>query len=261
MASSFIEFSGARFHYRIEGAADAPALVLSNSLGTDLSMWDPQVAAFARDYRVLRYDTRGHGLTSASPGPYTIEQLGRDVLGLMDVAGIERAHFCGLSLGGMTGMWLGAHEGWRINRLVLANTSARMARPELYAARIAAVQEGGMAPIIPAVLERWFTAPFLAAHDDAVAPVRAALERQAPEGYIGGCAAVRDMDQRATIATITRPTLVIAGAQDAATPAADGRLVADTIPGARYVELPAAHLSNIECAPRFTAAVLDFLLA
>ncbi|MEP7208849.1 MAG: 3-oxoadipate enol-lactonase, partial [Casimicrobiaceae bacterium] len=259
MASSFIEFSGVRFHYRIEGPAQAPALVLSNSLGTDLTMWDPQIAELTRHFRVLRYDTRGHGQSTASLAPYSVEQLGRDVLGLLDVVGIERAHFCGLSLGGMTGMWLAAHEGWRIQRLVLANTTARMAKPELYDTRIAKVRQEGVGAIVGAVIERWFTAPFIAEHPDAITPIRTVLERQGIEGYVGGCTAVRDMDQRASIATITRPTLVIAGTHDAATPLADGQFIAQTIPNARFVELPAAHLSNIEAAPQFTAAVLEFL--
>ncbi len=259
MSESFIDLAGTRLHYRIDGPAGAPALVLSNSLGTDLHMWDPQVPELARMFRVLRYDTRGHGQSGATPGPYSVEQLGRDVLGLMDGVGMERAHFCGLSLGGMTGMWLAVHAGYRIDRLVLANTAARIGTPDAYNTRIEKVRAAGMMPIAPAVLERWFTPAFIAQHADAVAPVRTTLEGIAPEGYIGGCAAVRDMDLREAIARITRPTLVIAGTHDLATPPADGRFIAEHIPGARYVELPAAHLSNIEAAARFTAAVLDFL--
>jgi len=260
MAESFVDLAGTRLHYRIDGEHGQPVLVLSNSLGTDLSMWDPQIPEFARRFQVLRYDTRGHGRSSVTPGPYTVEQLGRDALGLLDALGIERAHFCGLSLGGMTGMWIAAHEGYRIDRLVLANTAAHMPGADAYNMRIQKVREGGMAAVVPAVLERWFTPAFIAERAEAIAGTRAVLEACPAEGYIGACAAVRDMDLRNAIATITRPTLVITGTHDAATPPAEGRFIAETIPNARYIELPASHLSNIEAAPLFTAAVLDFLM-
>src|SRR5581483_11706606 len=260
MAESFIDLGGTRLHYRMDGEHELPVLVLSNSLGTDLSMWEPQMPELARRFRVVRYDTRGHGRSSVTSGPYTIEQLARDVLGLLDALGIERAHFCGLSLGGMTGMWLAAHEGYRIDRLVLANTAARIPGPEAYNTRIAKVREGGMVSVAPAVLERWFTPAFMALDQAAIARTRTMLERCPAEGYMAACAAVRDMDQRADIASITRPTLVIAGTHDLATPPAEGRFLAATIPGALYLELPASHLSNIETAPLFTAALLDFLM-
>ena len=256
---AFIDIAGAPFHYRIDGKAGAAPLILSNSLGTDLSMWDPQIPALTQSFRVIRYDARGHGRSAVTPGPYTIEQLGRDVLGLLDCIGIERAHFCGLSMGGMTGMWLAIHAGYRIDRLVLANTAARIPPLEMWNARIEKVNGGGMGVIAQAVLERWFTAGFLGAHPAQVAITRAMLEHTPAAGYVAACAAVRDMDQRNAIASIARPTLVIAGAFDAATPPADGRFIAEQIAGARYVELPAGHLSNLEAAPQFSAAVLDFL--
>ncbi|MDQ6618906.1 MAG: 3-oxoadipate enol-lactonase [Pseudomonadota bacterium] len=259
MATSFIELAGTRLHYRVDGDPAAPALVLSNSLGTDLTMWDRQMQEFARAHRVVRYDTRGHGLSSVSAGPYTVEQLGRDALGLMDALGIERAHFCGLSLGGMIGQWLAANEGYRIDRLVLANTSARIPGADAYNTRIDKVRAGGMAAVTPAIIERWFTAPFMAQSRAQVDLTRAMLERCPAEGYVAACAAVRDMDQRADLVRITRPTLVITGTHDLATPPSEGRLLADHIAGARYVELPASHLSNVEAAPLFTRAVLDFL--
>ena len=259
MPSLFAEFGGARFHYRIDGAADAPTVVLSNSLGTDLTMWEPQVPELLREFRVLRYDARGHGQSSASPGPYTIEQLARDVLGLMDVAGVERAHFCGLSMGGMAGVWLGIHAGWRVERLVLADTAPRIGPADVWNTRIAKVRAGGMSAIAPAVLERWFTPAFIASRPDAVAPVRAALEQSDPAGYVAACAAVRDMDLRSEVPRITRRTLVITGTHDVVTPPAEARALAAAIPGARYVELPAAHISNIEDAAGFNAALLDFL--
>lgn len=260
MTESFIDLAGTRLHYRIDGERGAPPLVLSNSLGTDLTMWDPQIPEFAQRFRVIRYDTRGHGQSTVTPGPYSVEQLGRDALGLMDALGIERAHFCGLSLGGMTGMWVAVHEAYRIDRLVLANTAARIPGADAYNTRIQRVRAGGMADITPAVLERWFTAGFIARHPESVALTRTMLEHCPAEGYIGGCCAVRDMDQRADIPAITRPTLVIAGTHDLATPPSEGRYLAEHIAGARYIELPTGHLSNIEAAPLFTAAVLDFLL-
>jgi 3-oxoadipate enol-lactonase len=254
-----IDVAGAGIHCRFDGAADAPVLVLSNSLGTDLGMWDAQVPELARAFRVLRYDTRGHGASTAAPGPYAIDLLGRDVIGLLDRLGIERAHFCGLSLGGMTGMWLGVHAPARLHRLVLANTAARIGSPETYNARIDQVRAGGMGAVSQAVLARWFTPAFAARHPDRIADMRRMIERTPAEGYAACCAAIRDMDQRDAVAAISAPTLVITGIHDLATPAADGRFLAERIKGATCVELDAAHLSNIEAAPAFTAALLAFL--
>jgi 3-oxoadipate enol-lactonase len=246
-------------HYTIDGAPDAPVLVLSNSLGTDLSMWVPQMAALASQFRVLRYDTRGHGQSGVTPGPYSVAQLGQDVIALLDHLGIASAHFCGLSMGGMTGMWLAIHHPQRIKRLVLANTAALIGTAEAWNSRIATVNANGMAAIIPGVLERWFTAGFRERDPDAVAAIVAGLLRTSPEGYGANCGAVRDMDQRVEVAAIRAPTLVIAGTHDLATPPASGKLVADHIAGAAYLELNAAHLSNIEQPAAFTDAVLTFL--
>jgi 3-oxoadipate enol-lactonase len=254
-----IDVAGAGIHFRFDGAAGAPVLVLSNSLGADLAMWDAQVPELARSFRVLRYDTRGHGASTAAPGPYAIDLLGRDVVGLLDGLGIERAHFCGLSLGGMTGMWLGVHAPARLDRLVLANTAACIGSPETYNARIDKVRASGMGAVSQAVLERWFTPAFAALHPDRMADMRRMIERTSVEGYAACCAAIRDMDQRDAIAAISAPTLVITGTHDLATPAADGRFLAERIKGSTCVELDAAHLSNIEAAPAFTAALLAFL--
>ena len=257
----FVEVDGASIHCRFDGTARAPVLVLSNSLGTDLAMWDPQIATLARTFRVLRYDTRGHGKSAATPGPYAIERLGRDVIGLLDGLKIERAHFCGLSLGGITGMWLGIHAPGRLQRLVLANTAARIGPPDNWNARIEKVRAGGMGAISQAVVELWFTPAFIAINPERIAMMRQMMERTPAKGYTACCAAVRDMDQRDAIAAIGAPTLVIAGTHDVATPATDGRFLADHIKGAAYAELDAAHLSNIEAAPAFTAALLAFLNA
>jgi 3-oxoadipate enol-lactonase len=244
---------------RVDGAADAPVLVLSNSLGTNLAMWDAQMPALRASFRVLRYDSRGHGASTVTPGPYSIEQLARDVLILLDGLRIGRAHFCGLSMGGMVGMWLGAHAPTRIDRLVLCNTSPRIGPPEVYNTRIEAVRKGGVSSIAEAVLGRWFTAGFRERSPGEVVRMRAMLTATSADGYVAACAAVRDMDQWNSVATIKCPTLVISGTHDAATPPADGRRMAEVIPGARYVELDAAHISNIEAAPAFTAAVISFL--
>lgn len=258
---SYLERDGARLYYELEGRADAPVLVLSNSLGTTLDMWQPQMPALLERFRVLRHDARGHGRSDVTPGPYTIAQLGADVLALMDHLGIDSAHFCGLSMGGMIGMWLGAHHAHRLQRLVLCNTAAKIGSPDTWNPRIAKVEAEGMAAIVDTVLERWFTAGFRQRAPSQVAIVRDMLTNTAPAGYSANCAAVRDMDQRAGIASISVPTLVIAGTHDGSTPAADGRAVANAIPGARYVELDAAHLSNWEQSEQFTEALLGFLTA
>lgn len=242
-----------------DGAADAPVVILSNSLGTGLDMWAPQVAALSASFRVLRYDTRGHGRSDVPGGAYGLDRLGRDVLDLMDALGIARAHFCGLSLGGMTGQWLGVHAPDRFDRLVLANTAAYMGPPSGWQARIASVLENGMAVMTSALLERWFTPEFRATAPDSIAPVREGLLATSPEGYAGCCAAIRDMDMRPVVGLIDLPTLVIVGASDPATPPADGEAIAARIAGSRLVTLEAAHLSNIEQAAAFNAALLDFL--
>jgi len=256
---AFIEVDGARIQYRFDGPAEAPVLVLANSLGTDLSMWEVQLPSFAQSFRVLRYDSRGHGQSAVTPGPYTIERLAGDVIGLLDGLEIRRAHVCGLSLGGMIGMWLGAHAPERVERLALCNTAAYIGPPELWNTRIDAVRQGGMQAIAAAVIERWFTPSFREHSPEAVERVRQTLLAAPPDGYIACCAAVRDMDQRDTVSLIRAPTLVIAGSQDMATPPTDGRFLSERIQGAQYVELEAAHLSNIEAADRFTETVRSFL--
>ena len=254
-----VDVDGCGIHCRFDGPAAASVLVLSHSIGTSLSMWDPQIEALAREFRVLRYDSRGHGRSAVTPGPYTIDRLAQDVVGLLDRLRIARAHFCGLSMGGMVGQWLGVHAPERLHKLALCNTAARIGTPEMWNARIEAVRKGGMASISAAVLERWFTPAFIASEPETVAATREVLEATSPDGYVACCAAIRDMDQREAISALRVPTLVIAGAYDGATPPADGRLLAERIRSARYVELEASHLSNIEAAPRFTAALLEFL--
>jgi 3-oxoadipate enol-lactonase len=255
----FIDANGTRFNYQIDGPARAPVIVFSNSLGTTLSMWNPQVPALSQKFRVVRYDMRGHGLTTITPGPYTIEGLARDVVGLLDVLQIERAHFCGISVGGALGQWLGVNAAGRFNSLVLSNTAARIGTQEGWNTRIKTVREGGMSSIAYAVVPRWFTDAFVEKSAKVVEVTRQMLLGTPPEGYIATCAGLREMDQRETVAQISVRTLVIAGAHDAVTTPADARFLVDRIHAAQYVELNAAHLSNIEDADAFTAALIDFL--
>jgi len=257
----FADLSDVRIHYSLTGPDSGPVLVLSNSLGANLSMWDPQLAAFTSRYRLLRYSTRGHGQSSAPPGPYSIETLASDVLQLLDALRFDRVHFCGLSMGGQTGLWLGQHAPSRLNKLVLCNTGASIGTHEAWNARIDAVLSKGLTDVSSAVVSRWFTPDFALLHPDVAASAKSMIESANPAGYASCCAAIRDFDVRDNVSSIPVPTLVIAGSHDFATPAADGRFLAESIPGAQYVELRAAHLSNIEAAAQFTSLVENFLSA
>jgi 3-oxoadipate enol-lactonase len=255
----FLDAAGLRTFYRWDGPDDAPVLVLSHSLGTDVSMWDPQVPALARHFRVLRYDTRGHGRSAVTPGPYSIEQLAKDVLVLLDGLDVSRARFCGLSMGGLIGMWLGAHAHARVERLVLCNTGAKIGTAQSWNQRIESVRAEGMAGISSSVVERWFSAELRTRAPEVAARARALLDATPPEGYVACAGAIRDADERDDLGAIPVPTLVVAGSRDPATPPADGRRLADGIAGAEYVELPAAHLSNLEAPEAFASAVVAFL--
>jgi 3-oxoadipate enol-lactonase len=256
---SLADVSGLKVSYELTGPPQAPVVVLSHSLGADLAMWDPQQKALARSFRVLRYDTRGHGGTALAAEPWTLAMLASDVVGLLDALGLARVHFCGLSMGGLVGMWLGAHAASRVDRLVLCSTGARIGTAESWNARIEGVRQGGMRSISSSVLERWFTQEFRRAAPEVVAGVRRVIETTPAQGYAACCAAIRDADERADLAAIRAPTLVISGRHDPATPPAEGQAVANAVPGARYVELPAAHLSNIEAAAAFNTELLGFL--
>jgi 3-oxoadipate enol-lactonase len=253
------EVNGTRLHYRFDGPEDAPVLVMSNSLGTNLHMWDGQVETFTQHFRLLRYDGRGHGKSAAPEGPYSIEMLSQDVLGLIDTVGIARPHFCGLSLGGMIGQWLAVNAPRRVDRLVLCNTSAHMPPPSLWDGRIEAVMSRGMEAITEAVVERWFSPGFRKSHRDDVAKVRAMLLSTPAVGYAASCMAIRDMDQRDILSAIAALTMVVVGAHDPATPPDDGQFLQRSIRGSRLATLDAAHLSNIEVAAAFNQAVVTFL--
>lgn len=262
----FADFKDARIHYELTGPDSLPVLVLSNSLGTNFSMWDLQFERFSKKFRVLRYDTRGHGESLVTPGPYAIEQLANDVVELLEYLGLERVHFCGLSMGGMTGMWLGMHAPERLHKIVLCSTALKIGNAEGWNSRIDAVRNDGMRAIASPVLERWFTPAFRTNFPPAMESARQMLLSTPVEGYIACCEAIRDADFRAespggSISSVRAPTLLVAGAQDPVTTPADAHAIVDRIPGAQYVELPAAHLSNIEAASAFTMEVAGFLTA
>jgi 3-oxoadipate enol-lactonase len=250
---------GCRLSFSLAGSETAPALVLAGSLGTDRSLWDAQIDAFAERYRVITYDTRGHGESDAPEGDYTIDRLGRDVLSLMDHVGVRRAHLGGVSIGGLTALWLGVHAPDRVARLVLANTAARVGSLEFWNERMRVVRDQGLGALADSTMERWFTEPFRRADAGVVAQMRATLLRVPPAGYLGCCAALRDEDLRDLAPRVQAPSLVVTGAHDVATPPSAGEWLAAAIPGARRLDLDAAHLSNVERAPEFNGAVLEFL--
>ncbi len=255
----YLDHAGARLFYTVDGPDSAPAILFSNSLGTDHTMWEPQAAALAGRFRVVRYDTRGHGRSTAPGEAFTVAQLGQDVIAILDALGIGQAVFCGLSMGGLTGMWLGIHAPQRFSHIVLANTAAKIGNADGWNTRIDTVRREGMAVMVAPSVERWFTPGFAAAAERALDGLREVLAGLDPRGYAASCAAVRDADLRESVASITVPVLVIAGSQDPSTSAQEGRALADAIPGARFVELTAAHISSFEQPGRFTAALLDFV--
>ncbi|HUK18135.1 MAG TPA: 3-oxoadipate enol-lactonase [Bryobacteraceae bacterium] len=256
-----IQVGGLRQYYRLDGPDDRPVLIFSHSLGCDHTLWDPQAAALLPHFRVLRYDTRGHGGTEAPSGDYSIELLARDALALADALAIQQFAWCGLSLGGMIGQWLGAHAAHRLTGLVLANTSPRFPDPSLMEGRRRTALESGMAALEPAVMGRFFQPERLAANPPSVAAIRRVLLASNPVGYAGCCAAVRDMDQRLLLSSISTPTMVIVGDRDVSTPwQGHGEILAQSIAGSQVHRLPTAHLSNLEAPRAFTAALSRFLL-
>jgi 3-oxoadipate enol-lactonase len=249
-------------HHRLDGPADAPLLALSNSLGTSLTMWDEHVPALASQFRILRYDQRGHGRTPAPPGPYTVAELGRDALTLLDRLGLQRVSLCGTSLGGMTAMWIAIHAPERIDRLVLCCTSAYLPPRQAWTDRAATVRARGMEAVVDAVLDRWFTPALSKRRPQTVARTRQALLATPPEGYAGCCEAIATHDLRGELASITAPTLVLAASADPATPPEHGRQIADSIDGARLVTLEEArHLAVVEQPEESARAVLAHLTA
>lgn len=255
----FVQVDDLRLHYRTDGDPARPCVLLSNSLGTDLSMWDGQAAALAADFFVLRYDTRGHGLSGRGSAPVTLERLGRDALGLLDALSIPRAHFCGISMGGLTGQWLAIHQPERIGKLVLANTAARIGHADAWRARASQVRRDGMDAVADGAAARWFTPTFVEREPRTTARMTAQLRDQDPEGYATCCDALAGADLREAIGEISAPTLIIAGEYDPVTTPADAKWMQARIGAARVETLPASHISNVEAAHRFTGALEQFL--
>jgi len=254
----FINVDGSRMYYRMDGDDKRPVLVLSHSLGVDHGQWDLQMPGLVPSFRILRYDIRGHGASDAPSGDYSMECLGRDILGLTDALKIPKFAFCGVSLGGMIGQWLAAQVGDRLTHVVLANTSARLADPAAMETRRKTVLGRGMEAIVDMAMGRFFSPENLSPETGSV---RATFLGTNPHGYAGCCAAIRDMDHRTFLADIRVPTLIIGGDRDISTPwVSNGDVLAESIAHAKTLQLPAAHLSNIERPNSFSAALLDFLL-
>ncbi|MGP3698849.1 3-oxoadipate enol-lactonase [Rhodobacter sp. NSM] len=251
-----------RLHYRIDGAATAgPWLVFCNSLGTELHMWDAQIADLERDFRILRYDRRGHGRSGTPTPPYSLADLGGDVIALMDALGIARAHFCGLSIGGLTAQWLAIHAADRLERVVVCATAARIGTPAGWNGRIADVKADGLQDLVPATAERWFTPAFRAARPDAVATNLASFAATSVDGYAGCCAALAGADLRDRLARIATPLLAISGEDDPVCPPADLEAIALAVQDGRHLALPGRHIVNLESADAFNAVLRDFLRA
>jgi 3-oxoadipate enol-lactonase len=249
-----------KIHVEVEGPEHAPVLMLSNSLGTNLHMWDEQVAPFTRHFRLVRYDRRGHGLSGVPKGPYSMDRLGRDALAILDALAIQRVNWCGLSMGGMVGMWLGAHAPDRIDKLILSNTSSYFPDRAMWDERIKLVREKGLAAMVDGTMERWFTKGFRDRSPETIARIREMFLATNIEGYIGCGEAIRDMDHRSLLAKITAPTLVIAGRHDPATTLEAGEFIAQHTPNAELAVLETAHIANMERPKEYAETVLAFLL-
>ena len=252
------ELLASRLHYELSGPATGPVVVLVNSLGSDLHMWDKVLPYLHQDFQVLRYDARGHGLSTAPSVPYSIEQLGTDLLALLEGISVETVHLCGLSIGGLVGLWLCTRAPEKFTSLVLANTGARIGTIEGWDARIAAVRSHGMASIAELTLSRWFTPSYGQEHPKEMDQIRDMILRTSPEGYIGCCGVLRDTDLRSELAAIETPCLVITGSEDPATPPEDGRTLHAELRNSTYLELHASHLSPWERSAEFADAILHF---
>jgi 3-oxoadipate enol-lactonase len=240
------------------GASSAPPLLFINSIATTRELWARQVPRLAKSFRVITYDARGHGVSQVTAGDYTIEQLGRDALAVLDAAGAETAHVCGISLGGITAMWMGVHAPRRVRSLVLANTAARIGSVDMWSERIAFVKQQGMATLADLTMPRWFTEGFRAREPHTIEQFRTMIAACSEDGYLRCCAALRDEDLRDAIGGITCPVLCIAGNSDPATPPEALQFIHERIAGSRLVRLDAAHLTNVEQHQQFTSELLTF---
>ncbi len=256
-----ITIAGETFNVLIEGGENKHVLMLSNPMGTNLHFWDPQIPALARHFQVVRYNSRGAGASIANQGPYSVEGLSRDALAIIDALGLARVHWLGLSMGSMVGLWLLVHARERIGQAVLAGAAAQIPGPDLWNNRIQSARDSGMNDVSIAAAGRWFTKTFRDANPEKVERVLEMVRTTPLHGYLAACAAVRDMDQREAIRSITNKVLVIAGRHDLSTPPGMGALAASSIKGAEFITLEASHMSNIEDEANFTKAVIDFLTA
>ena len=256
-----IDADGCTLHVEVEGPQDAPALMLCNSLGTNLNMWDQQAKAFAGKFRLIRYDRRGHGRSGVSKGPYSMAQLGRDAIAILDALGVRKTHWCGLSMGGMVGQWLAANASQRMDKVILSNTTCYYADKNIWNDRIKFVREKGLAVIVGPNMERWFTPGFREHSPQTIARMTEMFLATPLEGYIACCEAVRDMDHREILSGITAPTLIIAGKQDPATTVENAEFIRDRIKGSQIALIDAAHISNVEQPEFYSKTVLDFLTA
>jgi 3-oxoadipate enol-lactonase len=246
--------------FAVDGSDAAPTVVLSNSLGSTPAMWDGQFPALVERLRVVRYDHRGHGRSPVPPGPYDLDDLGADVLALLDRLELERVHWCGLSLGGMVGMWMAIHAPERIDRLVLCCTSAKLGPPQMWADRAATVRAHGVDAVADAGIERWLSPGFIAREPETAARVRTMLASTPAEGYAACCGVIERMDQTARLGEIRAQTLVIAAAEDPATPPEHGRLIAEAVPAARLeIVTDARHLATVEQPEAMTSLILRHL--
>lgn len=251
----------AQINYQTFGDAAKPALVFSNSLGTNFKMWQPQIDFFQQDFFVICYDTRGHGASSAPQGPYSIDQLGQDVVNLLDHLNIEKAAFCGISMGGLTGQWLAINRPERFNQVVVCNTAAKIGQEQAWNDRAALVREQGLQPIASTAASRWFTEPFIQSNTAVVESLSNDLGAGSPEGYASCCEALAEADLREKLKTITVPTLVVAGLQDPVTTIADGEYMVEHIPNSQLFKIDASHISNIEQPRVFNYILNKFLNA
>ncbi len=254
-----IDADGCLLNVSVEGRQSGPTLMLSNSLGSTMQMWEPQMKALTQVFRVIRYDRRGHGKSGVPPGPYSMERFGRDVLAILDDLNIDHVHWCGLSMGGMVGQWLGANAPERMGKIILANTACYYPDPSNWLARIKAVKEGGLAAVADAVIANWLTADFREREPLVTANMKAMMLATPVQGYIACCEALSTLDQRELLPKVKSPTLVIAGRHDMSTPVAAGEMIRSKIPGASMTLLDAAHISNVEQPHAFTDAVVGFL--
>ena len=249
----------ATINYATFGDANKPAVIFSNSLGTNYGMRQQQFNHFKNDYFVICYDTRGHGASTAPQGPYSIEQLGQDVIHLLDHLNINKATFCGISMGGLTGQWLAIHQPERFNHVIVCNTAAKIGQEQAWLDRAALVREQGLSPIAATAASRWFTDPFIQSQATIVETLSNDLAASSAEGYANCCEALAKADLREQLKDITVPVLIVAGMQDPVTTLTDGQFMLDHIPHAQMFEINASHISNIECPNEFNQAVQRFI--